>query len=89
MPTHTLFRSRGDLPPQMRCSSGWRPGRFSVLPRRDLQPEPVHLIRHMEPVFGRLFELPPYLEIADLGGAFEALAGMGTIFVRLHLAAPN
>jgi len=43
----------------------------------------------MEPVFGRLFELPPYLGIADLGGAFEALAGMGTIFVRLHLAAPN
>jgi hypothetical protein len=49
----------------------------------------VTVIRHMEPVFGRLFELPPYLGIADLGGAFEALPGMGTIFVRLHLAAPN
>jgi hypothetical protein len=38
----------------------------------------VTVIRHMEPVFGRLFELSPYLGIADLGGAFDALAGIGT-----------
>jgi hypothetical protein len=38
----------------------------------------VTVIRHMEPVFGRLFKLSPYLGIADLGGAFDALAGMGS-----------
>jgi hypothetical protein len=51
-----------------------------------LQSESVHLFRHMEPVFGRLFELPPYLGI-DLGGAFKALACMGAVLVRLHPAA--
>jgi hypothetical protein len=61
--------------------------------RRDgtvgLQSKSVDLIRHMKPVFGHLFELPPYPGIADLGGAFKALAGMGAVLVRLHLAAPN